>query len=122
MVICPHCHAKSIPVLAKLWSGSADPLACSRCGGWSFVRSMFFGFYALLQLLLTVAAVSAFLLWHWWPLAVFLLLVAGWVAWLALWAPLVPISADRARIHRRDGRLALVAFLFVVIAVALLAR
>jgi len=39
MAICPHCKTESINPLRKWWAGSANPVACPRCGGLSHVRT-----------------------------------------------------------------------------------
>lgn len=118
---CPHCGLDAIPALSKMLSGSGTPIVCRHCAGASYVPSMSIGFHFAMEALLFCSLASAFVLWHWWPLAVYALALATWAWWLANRAHLVPVTTAVAERNRRNGWISLGLFVALLVVAAITA-
>ena len=124
MYVCPHCNGVTIPLLAKLWSGSSSPAKCKNCGGLSYVGT----FWHLQPGLVAITLFGAFagLGIHHNSLALLGIAVLAWCATYAFAfhrAPLRKSSLEQLRATRWFGWAAVaLAVVLVVIASASMAK
>lgn len=122
MANCPHCNSDSISAIAKLWSGRGSPTICKVCGGHSYLPTVSLDTVVFGQVFLAAAAACAFLLWHWWPLALAFLAVVSWLRWQVRRVALVAVSPVQAARSRRDGNIFLALVILAVVICAIFGR
>ena len=79
-------------------------------------------FWVSAHLIVFGALVAAFLLWHWWPLALALAGSIGWLVWLATVAPMTALSPGEALRAKRAGHITLLVAAATGLALYLLHR
>jgi len=118
---CPHCHAKSISALAKLWSGSSSPARCKQCDGLSNVRTFWHIGPALWSwLLLGSGAVVAITLDAVWPSVVGLALAVSLFTYRWHREPLFPTSNAQVAAGRPFAWAAIALLLAALVAASVL--
>jgi uncharacterized protein (DUF983 family) len=118
---CPHCHQRSIPALAKLFSVAHAPVKCKLCGGLSTEPPGKRGILGLIYYIGFLVAIGyAFATWSWWPIVAF---VVGGILLSTIALHLVPLAPVTEAIVKREYRfrmLAIGGFLLLFLVAALI--